>query len=109
MKDTSSVGAYASKSGVQAALNRKFIEQIMNIELQASITNMKYILPILTSVVTPVIGLAYQLQSMVTDINITKPYGSNVGIWQSSVGINAVTKEMHTEDDVTYTTISVPL
>ena len=31
------------------------------------------------------------------DINMTERYGSNVGIWQSSMGINAVTKEMHTD------------
>ena len=43
----------------------------MNTELQSSITSMKNILPIFPSGVAPVIGVAHQLQSMVTDINIT--------------------------------------
>ena len=46
---------------------------------------------------------------MITDSNITQPYGSNVGVWQPSLCINALTKYMHTEDDVTCTTISIPL
>ena len=57
----------------------------------------------------PVIRVAHKIQSTVGDINIVKPYGSNVGIWQLSSCINAVTKGMHTEDDVTYSAISVPL
>ena len=81
MKGKSSVGCYATKPGVKSALNSAYIEQMMNAELQSSITNMEKILHILPSVVAPVIRVVYQLQSMMTDINITKPYGSNVGVW----------------------------
>ena len=109
MKGNSSVGQYACKNGVNSELNSKFIVHMMNSELQDAISNFKSILPILPSVVAPVIRVAHELQSTVGDINITKPLGANVGIWQSSLSVNAVTKGLHTEDDVTYSTISVPL
>ena len=81
---------------------------MVNTSLQLSILKISKILPSMLNDIAPVIGIAHDLQSSTNDINITKRYGSNVGIWQPSVGINDVTKEMHTEDDVTYTTISVP-
>ena len=34
---------------------------------------------------------------------------SDAGVWQSSLCVNAVTKGWHTENDVTYTIISVPI
>ena len=37
----SSVGPYAYKSGAIAIMNRKFIEYMMNTELQSSISNLK--------------------------------------------------------------------
>ena len=61
------------------------------------------------SAVAPVIRVAHELQSTVGDIKIENPYGENVGIWKSSLSVNAVTKSMHTEDDITYSTTSVPL
>ena len=108
MEHKSSVGSYVTRPGVKSSLNSAFIEQMINTELQSSILKVGKILPSLPKVIAPVIGVAHQIQLNTNDINITERYGSNVGIWQSSVGINAVTKEMHTEDDVTYTTISVP-
>jgi len=109
MLENSSVGGYACKRGDKAKMNSEFIEFMMNTELISSIKKMKKILSILPSVVAPVIRVAHELQSTVGDINIQKPYGANVGVWQSSLSVNAVTKGMHTEDDVTYSTISVPL
>ena len=107
MKNKSSVGSYVTRPGLKSLLNSAFIEQMINTELQTSILKICKILPSMQNVIAPVIEVAHDVQSNTTDINITERYGSNVGIWQSSVGINAVTKEMHTEDDVTYTTISV--
>ena len=73
-----------------------------------SVLKIGKILPSMRNVIAPVIQVAHDVQSNSTNINITERYGSNVGIWQSSVSVNAVTKDLHTEDDVTYTTITVP-
>ena len=70
---------------------------------------MNRIISTLSTVITPVIKVAYDLQSTESDINIKKTSGSDVVICQSSLSVNAVTKEQHTEDNVTYTTISVPM
>ena len=109
MLDNSSVGRYARKRGDKANMNSKFIEFMINTELISAITKMKKRLPILPLVVAPVILVAHELQSAVDDIIIQKPYGANVCVWQSSLSVNTVTNVMHTEDDGTYSTISVPL
>ena len=108
MKNKSSVGSYVTGPGVKSSLNSAFIEKMVNTELQSSILKISKILPSMRNVIAPVIQVAHDVQSNSTNINITERYGSNVGIWQSSVSVNAVTKDLHTADDVTYTTITVP-
>ena len=55
------------------------------------------------------IRVARELQSTVGDIHIQKTYGAKLGICQPSLSGNAVAKFMHSEDDVTYSTISASL
>ena len=55
------------------------------------------------------ICVAHELQSAVGGINIQKPYGANMGVWQSYLSVNVVATGLHTEYDVTYPTISVLL
>ena len=58
--------------------------------------------------ITPVMCVAHSMQSNTGDIGLKQTSASDVGVWQSSLCINAVTKGWHTEDDVTYTIITVP-
>ena len=108
MQNNSSVRSYVNKPGLKSSLTSTFIEQMINTELQMSVLKIGKILPSMRNVIAPVIQVAHDIQSNSTNINITERYGSNVGIWQSSVSVNAVIKDLHTEDDVTYTTITVP-
>ena len=66
-------------------------------------------LPFLSTIIAPVIDVAFNIQAQMGDIKIEETSASNLGIWKSTLAVNAVTKELHTEDDVTYTVIDVPL
>ena len=109
--DLSSVTQYThiKKKGIVAEINASFLEESMNIELKNSILTMKNKFPFLATVISPIVGVAFKMQTQHGNINIEKTGASEVGIWESTLSINAVTKELHTEDDVTYTVIDVPL
>ena len=108
LNENSSVGQYAHKPTVKGALGSTFLVQSMNTELQATILNMKRILAGIPKMIAPVIQVAYDIQSTEGNIDIEKTSASHVGVWQSSLSVNAVTKGFHTEHDVTYTTINIP-
>ena len=108
--DLSSVTQYSyiKNKGVIGEMNSLFIEERMNTELKNSVLTMKKRMPFLTNVISPVIGVAFEMQSSHGDVNIEKTSVSEVGVWESTLSINAVTKHVHTEHDVTYTIIDVP-
>jgi len=60
------------------------------------------------SILAPVLDTTYDIQTDHKDINFKQTISSSIGCWQSSICVNAETKELHTEQDVTYTLISVP-
>ena len=107
----SSVTQYTFKKGqgLHSELNASFIEELMLRELKNTICQMNNKLPFLSSIIAPVVGVAFNMQAEKGDIKIDETSASNLGIWQSTLSVNAVTEELHTEDDVTYTVIDVPL
>ena len=109
--DDSSVTQYTFKKGkgLHSELNASFIEELMMRELKNTINQMSNKLPFLSSIIAPVIGVAFKMQAQKGNIKIDKTSASDLGIWQSTLSVNAVTEELHTEDDVTYTVIDVPL
>ena len=48
------------------------------------------------------------MQASKKDINIKEGYASKLGCWQTSICVNATTGKLHSENDCTYTLISVP-
>ena len=58
--------------------------------------------------ISPVIGVAFEMQSSHGNVKIEETSVLEVGVWESTLSINTVTKHFHTEDDVTYTIIDVP-
>ena len=59
--------------------------------------------------ISPVIGVAFNMQARKDNIKIEETSASKAGLWQCTLSVNGVTEELHTEDDVTYTVIDVPL
>ena len=56
----------------------------------------------------PILNVAFEKQDSTGDINFKEVMTTKTGLWQSELCCNAVTKDFHTERDITYTLISVP-
>ena len=52
--------------------------------------------------------MAFEKQQEDGNINFKMSTTSQHGLWQSELCCNAITKDFHTEKDITYTLISVP-
>ena len=58
--------------------------------------------------ITPVLNVTHDLQKSIGDYNFKKVTVSESGMWYSSVSLSCQTTYLHTEDDCTYTVITVP-
>ena len=108
--NNSSVGQYAIKKGITTEKKIKclLIEELVARELKDGIDNVGRILPNFKDCIAPVLKVADDLQAIVGDIHIKRGTYHDYGIWKSVVSINSQTEELHTEDDCSYTVITVP-
>ena len=111
---TSSVGQYTSKKNnkfpKQIIINTEAAnyEQCCADELERSVKDISSFLPNTQSILAPVLDTSFHIQTDYKDLNFKETLASNSGCWQSSICVNAQTKKLHTEDDCTYTLISIP-
>ena len=64
--------------------------------------------PNFKELIAPILNVAYNKQNEEGNINFKLQTTSADGLWQSELCANAMTRDFHTEKDVTYTLISVP-
>ena len=112
--NNSSVGQYKNKKykndsrqHVTDWISKKMHEQISH-QLEKAIATMLNILPTLRQHISPIVDTASKIQQEDGDVNLKKCPGYQSGCWQSQVCINACTRRFHTENDCTYTIITVP-
>ena len=107
---TSSISQYVSKKTVDPNVLFKSLhfEYHCKIHLDFAIKSFQKIIPNVKKLICPILNSAHQFQKEVGDINFREVQSSNLGLWQSSICVNAMTRIFHTEKDVTYTIISVP-
>ena len=58
--------------------------------------------------IAPILNVAYSKQEQDGDVNFKIATTSKNGLWQSKLCVDAITRDFHTEKDITYTFISVP-
>ena len=114
MKDNSSVGQYTnrqykdSSKMLMSNVNAIGLEEMVARELEAGIEGISKITPNIRKLIAPVINVAYREQLKKGDINLNKGALFDSGLWQSNISVNARTASFHTENDSTYTVISIP-
>ena len=106
----STVGQYKNKPRLSKikTIQSYVIEDLVARELKDGIQSLGAILPVLQDYIAPVFHVAEKLQSIIGNINIKKGKYAEYGIWKSVFCVNAQTTEMHSEDDCSYTVITVP-
>ena len=114
IKNKSSVGQYTNRrykdqsKMLKSNINATVIEEMVVKELEAGIDGIAKIIPNLRKLIAPVINVAHHEQLKKGDINLSKGASFEDGLWQSNISVNAKTASFHTENDSTYTVITIP-
>ena len=77
-------------------------------ELRYGIENLSRHIPNIKHLISPVLDVAFKMQSERSDVNVKEVELSDIGIWKTAVSVNAYTEELRIEDDCTSTIIHVP-
>ena len=85
------------------------MEEQASIELGNGVIGLCTLIPKLREYIGPTLTLAYNLQDVLGDFNMKSVQVSEHGMWQTCICENAQTEQLHTENDCTYTVISVPV
>ena len=105
-----SVSQYTVKKGNEVNQKSKhdYIEHLFVHDIRYGIENLLQHIPLLPELIPPMLQTAHTMQSMCGNINLKETPLSNAGIWKATIAIDGITKELHSEDDCTYTVIHVP-
>ena len=112
--NSSSVGQYTTKKHTKLSKQQIINSQATKYEtycaneIARSVCALKSFLPNIQSIIAPVLETSYELQLKEQDLNLKEMSSVNEGCWQTSICIDAETREYHTEHDCTYTLISIP-
>ena len=110
--DGSSVSQYAIKkcATVTQKCNIVVIEELIGRELKEGIDLLSSVQPSMSlkECVSPILDVAEHLQKYKGDVKLIPTSYSDYGIWKSVFCVNAVTEEVHCEDDCSDTVITVP-
>ena len=109
-ENLSSVGQYAMKTGLKDKfkVHSFATEDMVARELKEGIKSLGKLIPLIQNYIAPVFNIAEEMQQTVGDINITKDEYCKYGIWKMVYCVNAETHALHTENDCSYTVVTVP-
>ena len=83
-------------------------EKLIGLQLMDSVNDIGRYIKNISTLICPVLNVAYEMQFDYGDVNLKKVITKDSGLWMSSVCVNAKTCQYHSEDDCTYTVVKVP-
>ena len=89
-------------------MDAKHMEYMAGKELSQSINYLSKLIPNLHLFISPTLSVVHKLQEEIGECNVVKIEGSDSGLWTTSICVTCQTEILHTEDDFTYTVISIP-
>ena len=105
---------YATKSYRNMVYNKKvnmYAEEIENSsanEIEIAVKGLSQVNYNVHMLISLVVNVAFNMQGIHGDINLKSVKTTSSSLWQSKVCINASTKNWHTENNISYTLVSVP-
>ena len=111
---TSSVGQYVKKKPSKKSMkdvvenDNEELEILVASEVAFAVDKFKKYFPNIRHLIAPLLNAAYHKQNEDGDVNFKLSMTAENGLWQSELCVDAVTRDFHTEKDVSYTLISVP-
>ena len=111
----STISQYVNKKGKTEKETKETIckkaavfERLVASEVDNAIGKFSKYFPNIRTLVAPILKTAHSMQDDVGDVHFKEVMTSENGLWQSELCCNAITRDFHTERDITYTLISVP-
>ena len=114
MVNNSSVGQYTTKVVKNKETNAErqkwccSAENLIGEHLNESIQTLKSYIRNIPKLISPVIDVAYGMQKEHGDVNLKATKERESGIWMSTIVLNGQTSNFHSENDCTYTLVTVP-
>ena len=109
MLGKSSISSYTSKKcKMQSQLRGACITELSQMELELGINELSKRLPILPSIISPIVTVAHKMQEIEGDINLKETSSSKSSLWQSNMCVNTETAEFHVESYCAYALIQIP-
>lgn len=111
---TSTIGQYVTRKpkkekNIEAVTQyNEELEVLMHEEIVKASSKFDKWFPNFKHLIAPVMKVAFDKQIIDGDINLKEEATAESGLWQSEICVNAMTRDFHTEKDITYTLISVP-
>ena len=114
MIDNSSITTYANRKfknkakHSNAQIDADRMEYLCADEVRNAVASISKLVPNISMLLSPIIRKAFDMQSRISSIDLKDVKSVASGVWQSEVCVNSKTAILHTEEDVTYTLITVP-
>ena len=83
-------------------------EEIVANEVESAIAKFSKYFPNIRTLIAPILNIAHKKQEEAGDVHFKNVMTSEHGLWQSELCCDAITRDFHTERDITYTLISTP-
>ena len=100
---------YASIDKTKVAKeNAEIMEDLSTQELAMGIKYLSAIIPNVKKYIAPTLNAIHRLQDDIGDININEVQGTKSELWTTSICDTCQTTNFHTENDCTYTVVTVP-
>ena len=77
-------------------------------EVKTVVKDLGGIIPNVHRLISQVVDVAYNMQATCGSVNLQRVETTSSGLWQSKVCINVSTDKWHTENDCSYTLVSMP-
>ena len=113
--DNSTVGLYANKYRYEEDqqfkiddIARELLKHV-GTEMHVATKRLSKMVVHIDRLILPSIDVAFEMQQTYGDINLHKINGGNSAMWKTNVCVNATTGQFHTENDTSYTVITVPV
>ena len=84
------------------------MEKMSSRELYCGIKSLCKVIPTLQLCISPTLNVAHDLQSEVGNCNLKPLNHTHSKLWHTCVCVSCQTRELHTENDCTYTIITTP-
>ena len=114
MINNSSVTQYAHKKHRDDLKTHKLSRHANNfdmlsaLDMKQGVSSLASLIPTLKEHIAPMLNVIHNLQSHSFDLNMKRTSLSDHGMWQNSICVNCMTTDLHTENDCTYTVVTVP-